>query len=130
MPQREEFLEYGETTYTAATIGSLGVGNRYGDPLFRAPAWGTEGDYHLRQGSPAIDAADATLAPVTDLEGHPRYGPPDMGAYESLSPLTIPLVLRGLSARELIRAWSADGLSAARRWGEQDGVSRGPIRPR
>jgi hypothetical protein len=43
------------------------------------------GDYHLRDGSPAIDAADPGLSPRADIEGTPRPGGarPDAGAYEA-----------------------------------------------
>jgi parallel beta-helix repeat protein len=42
-------------------------------------------DYHLRKGSPAVDAADPSFAPRTDIEGTARpIGPrPDAGAYEA-----------------------------------------------
>ena len=48
-------------------------------------------DYHLRDRSPAIDAADPSLAPRLDIEGKARQRPndekssqscPDIGAYE------------------------------------------------
>ena len=41
-------------------------------------------DYHLRAGSPAIDAADPVMATRTDLEGRARTvgDRPDIGAYE------------------------------------------------
>ncbi len=59
------------------------------DPLFvdRAAT-----DFHLQADSPALDIADATGAPNTDLDGNPRVvdqpdildlsGPLDLGAYE------------------------------------------------
>ncbi len=40
------------------------------------------GDFHLRAGSPAIDAGSATYAPARDKDGKARVGPPDAGAYE------------------------------------------------
>jgi hypothetical protein len=49
------------------------------DPLFTDAA---NGDYHLRIGSPCIDAGTPVGAPATDIEGRPRDGAPDMGAYE------------------------------------------------
>ncbi len=97
LPQNEIILTHGETSYTAATIASLGAGNRYGDPLFARPAWGTAGDYHLRQGSPAINAGILAGATMVDLEGRPRDSQPDIGAYEFRQPaalLHLPLVWR------------------------------------
>ena len=42
------------------------------------------GDYHLREGSPCIDAGTSEGAPTTDIEGNGRpYGAAfDIGAYE------------------------------------------------
>jgi Right handed beta helix region/Bacterial Ig domain len=40
------------------------------------------GDYHLKAGSPAINAGTPNDAPNTDLDGNPRTGVPDIGAYE------------------------------------------------
>ncbi len=70
--------------YTSDSIFALGEGNIYGDPLFVRPAWGTEGDFHLKEGSPAIDAGTAEGAPDVDLEYNERpYGNAiDIGAYE------------------------------------------------
>lgn len=75
---------HGGTTYTSATIGTLGTGSLYGDPKFVARAWGAEGDYHLMPDSPAIDAGTANGAPSGDLDGNPRPSglAPDLGAYE------------------------------------------------
>lgn len=73
-------------SYTAKEIGNdaLGPGNRCGDPLFAAPEWGSDGDYHLLPGSPAIDNGTAKGAPPVDLDGRKRpLGPGyDIGAYE------------------------------------------------
>lgn len=72
--------------YTASQLeaGELGEGNLSRDPLFLSPAWGSAGDYHLREDSPAIDAGTSLLAPPDDLDGMPRpYGEScDIGAYE------------------------------------------------
>jgi hypothetical protein len=67
-------------------------GNISKDPAFRGAE---NGNYQLGYLSPAIDAADSTLAPVTDAANAPRYDDPrtpntgqgtgpvaDMGAYE------------------------------------------------
>ena len=42
------------------------------------------GDYHLRAGSPAINAAADAVAPETDRDGvvRPQHGQADVGAYE------------------------------------------------
>ncbi len=40
------------------------------------------GYYYLQDGSPCIDAGTADGAPSDDIEGNPREGLPDMGAYE------------------------------------------------
>jgi hypothetical protein len=37
-------------------------------------------DYHLKEGSPCIDAGIAAVS--ADLEGKPRSGKPDIGCYE------------------------------------------------
>ena len=51
------------------------------DQLFVNPAGN---DYHLKAGSPAIDAGTATQAPLVDLEGHarPHGNGFDIGCYE------------------------------------------------
>lgn len=85
LPNSASVLTHGDTTYTSDNISQLGDGNIYGDPLFVSPAWGAEGDYHLRQGSPAIDAGiSGPGIPTVDLEHTPRPlgSAPDIGAYE------------------------------------------------
>jgi hypothetical protein len=77
-------LEHGSKFYTQSNIGELGEGNIYGDPLFLSPSWGSKGDYHLQNGSPAIDKGTSNGAPSVDLEGKPRPQGSgfDIGAYE------------------------------------------------
>ena len=77
-------------------------GNLDADPLFVTPvdpnnAPTTEGNLRLQQGSPAIDAGDNRYVTVpTDPDGNACIlGPAvDMGAYERLKPLYLPLVIR------------------------------------
>jgi len=80
----EEIFQHGEdsTPYTSTTITSLGTGNLYGDPRFVKPAWGTEGDYRLMSGSPAINNGSSVEAPGVDINNYIRTGSIDIGAYE------------------------------------------------
>ena len=82
LPGNDEILIHGSTSFSADDIASLGTGNLSGDPLFEDPAWGSEGDYHLQNGSPAIDAGTMDDAPAEDLDGTVRDDHPDIGAYE------------------------------------------------
>ena len=50
------------------------------DPMFVDPYT----DCHLQDDSPCIDAGTSSGAPSDDIEGNPRDGFPDMGAYESI----------------------------------------------
>jgi hypothetical protein len=72
--------------YTTAQVeaGELGRGNLCADPMFVRRAWGETGDYHLREGSPAIDAGTSEGAPSVDLDGNarPHDNGYDIGAYE------------------------------------------------
>ncbi|MCG2795031.1 MAG: right-handed parallel beta-helix repeat-containing protein [Actinomycetia bacterium] len=72
--------------YSAADIdgGVLGEGNVCADPIFESPAWGSGGDYHLCESSPAIDSGTGKGAPGTDLDGRARPAGDgyDIGAYE------------------------------------------------
>ena len=40
-------------------------------------------DYQLQDDSPAVDAGIPDGAPLTDIEGNPRVGEVDMGAFEN-----------------------------------------------
>ncbi|MEN3044881.1 MAG: right-handed parallel beta-helix repeat-containing protein [Candidatus Hydrothermales bacterium] len=77
-------LQHGDNIYDSTNIGNLGPGNIYGRPLFVRTAWGEIGDYHLRDGSPAIDRGTSDNAPNIDLEGKPRPQGNgfDIGCYE------------------------------------------------
>ena len=114
-PQCTEVLHQGEdTSYTTSEIINIGTGNRYGDPLFNKTAWGTEGDYHLKAGSPAIDSGTINGALATDLDGsiRPAGSAIDIGAYEygSGSSLTLPDVTQ-LYVATFNRAPDAAGLN-------------------
>ena len=56
-------------------------GNKSSDPQFFDPA---NGDYHLQHTSPYINAghSSAPEQPTDDLDGNPREGIPDIGAFE------------------------------------------------
>jgi len=99
----------GSGTGWDSSLGTDGGHNIDADPLFvRNPDpgdgdWTTlddndYGDLRLQFGSPAIDAGDdsAVSGLATDLAGNPRIIGPhvDMGAYEALMPVYLPLVLR------------------------------------
>ncbi|MDZ7696106.1 MAG: choice-of-anchor Q domain-containing protein [Deltaproteobacteria bacterium] len=68
------------------SMGGLDVNdvtyNDNGENLTTDPLLGD--DFHLLAGSPAIDSANAALAPPMDKEGNARVGDPDRGAYEYL----------------------------------------------
>ncbi len=83
-PQSDLVLEHGSEDYGPGEVGLLGPGNIYGDPLFTNPAFGTPGDYHLLDGSPAIDAGTRLGAPPADLDCvlRPQGGGVDVGCYE------------------------------------------------
>ncbi len=81
-PQNEIILSHGNVNYTCGNISSLGEGNICGNPLFIQTAWGEQGNYHLLQGSPAIDAGSNLGVPSIDLDGFLRDAHPDIGAYE------------------------------------------------
>lgn len=101
LPNSDYVLEHGGTQYTAADISTLGSGNRYADPLYVSPAWGTTGDYHLQAGSQAINNGTTTDAPTDDLDGRTRDAYPDIGAYEWWEPtdwVYLPVVLMTASA--------------------------------
>ena len=73
------------TAYAGSCAGAAGTnGNISADPLF---VDSTAGDYHLRQGSPSIDAGTtgAPDLPAKDLAGLPRVvnGQVDQGVYEA-----------------------------------------------
>jgi len=83
-PKSDYVLTHGNNNYDKEHLGDLGVGNKYGDPLFISPAFGTNGDYHVNNGSPAIDAGTSDGAPSIDLDGktRPQGSGYDMGCYE------------------------------------------------
>jgi hypothetical protein len=68
--------------YSWSDVGPVGWGGDNvinQDPMFVDPA---DGDYHLLEGSPCIDAVQGGSLVSVDLDGNPRDSLPDMGAYE------------------------------------------------
>jgi hypothetical protein len=54
-----------------------------GDPAFLNPlGW----DYHIGETSAAIDMGDEAAGVLSDIDGEPRYGIPDLGADEYWAP--------------------------------------------
>jgi hypothetical protein len=78
---------YNEPTDTATV--NLGSGMINADPLF---VNATGQDYRLQTGSPAIDSANASVAPETDIMGNsrPLGAGVDMGVYEKVPEDLIP----------------------------------------
>ncbi len=81
--------------YSNVKGGFEGTGNISADPLFSEQSDLDNLDFHLKENSPCIDAADGDVAPKTDMDGKGRvdvtdisdkgWGQPsyvDMGAYE------------------------------------------------
>jgi hypothetical protein len=86
-------------TYSDVQEGIAGSGNISSNPRFVDRS---QGDYHLRANSPAIDAGTNDGAPAADFEGDPRpVGAVDMGADEFTGEpidyllVFLPLTLRG-----------------------------------
>jgi len=118
-------------TYSDIEDGDIGTGNISADPLFVNPEGG---DYHLRAGSPCVDAGDPAgvpRAPPDDMDGELRpYGAGvDIGAdeYWPCVPLTevtitgsptetvgVPAIFMALvspitATRPVTYAWEATG---------------------
>ena len=78
-------------------FAALGRWDDRGTPEVRSDDTWVEGDYHLRAGSPCIDAGTCEGAPETDIEGvaRPQGGGCDMGAYEFSGGPFLPRFRRG-----------------------------------
>lgn len=75
-PRSVSLVTHGDRSIGCADLDTLGYGNLCADPRFVRTAWGTEGNYHLLPGSPAIDAGDPAPA-WNDADGTRN----DLGAY-------------------------------------------------
>ena len=71
----------GQFGNTSGLIIDFSLGNLLGDPLF---VDASANDYHVRAGSPVIDAAFAPYSPRASFEGpfRPQGAGADIGAYE------------------------------------------------
>jgi predicted outer membrane repeat protein len=89
---------YPSAVYSNIQDSWAGQGNIDADPRFvEAGYWDmngvwVEGDYHLLEDSPCVDAGDPNYVPgpnETDLDGNPRVigGRIDIGAYEYIQPI-------------------------------------------
>jgi hypothetical protein len=78
---------FSNTLPMSGTMGG-GAHNIVGDPKFTAPA---NDDYHLASGSAAINQG-VFVGVSFDLDGRPRIGAPDIGAYEFAQRVYLPLV--------------------------------------
>jgi hypothetical protein len=70
---------------SASLIGKTGAHDKKADPLFVNPSVDPAvADFHLKAGSPAIDAGTTVGAPAIDFDGNPRPAGAgiDIGAYE------------------------------------------------
>ncbi len=74
--QNNLFFNNSGGTVTGAVSQS---NNKSGDPLFANAA---SFDFHLRSGSPAIDAGTTLSAVTTDFDGLTRHAPYEIGAFE------------------------------------------------
>jgi hypothetical protein len=83
-PNDDIQVEFGEREIMANQLNQFGPGNISADPLFVKPAWGSEGDYHLSPGSPAIDTGSSVGIPAYDLAygSRPQGQGYDRGCYE------------------------------------------------
>ncbi|HET6349834.1 MAG TPA: FG-GAP-like repeat-containing protein [Candidatus Krumholzibacteria bacterium] len=97
-------------------LGSDGGGNQDANPMFINPV---AGDFHVTQGSPAIDAGLNSAVPsdvVTDFDGHARIlnGIVDLGPYEYFVQFTDVTAAAGLGGSSgLATGW---GMA----WGDYD----------
>ena len=77
-------ITYGNPTNMHLIEGNTDQGTIVADPQSVNYQANGSGDYHLKAGSPAIDAGIATGAPATDIDGNPRPQGKgfDIGPYE------------------------------------------------
>lgn len=121
----------GSTNYVNAPDQTGANGNISADPNYVDPA---NGNFQLNYLSPAIDAADGNLSPLTDALGDARYNDPrtpiktgiadaggnypDMGAFEFVetAPSNLDLVVASVSGQVQVQA----GQQATVTWTDQN----------
>ena len=80
-------LVFGSNSYPAEEL----QGSTRADPMFVNEAGN---DFHLQAGSPAISAGNPNGAPSEDFDGKDRGNTVDTGAFQHLSKIMLPIIMR------------------------------------
>ena len=94
---KNAYITGGNITYSDIEGGISGTGNINFDPYFitavnPALAPTTSGNLQIANNSPCHTSGTLVGAPTTDIEGIPRTGTSDMGAFQNTNPLPIELI--------------------------------------
>lgn len=85
----ESNLVYGNRIAFSLLVGAA-TRTIAADPQFVNYAPSMSGDFHLQSTSPAIAAGSSTSGLATDIDGNPRVGTYDIGAYAYISATPVP----------------------------------------